>query len=79
MLSANRKVAVDENEVINNIEDANETLTITDSTSSSNDGQISTETLTISDSVTSDEVVPPFLWGNTGGGATEFQWQLSAW
>lgn len=37
LLANGRKVLVDENEVINNIEDANETITLTDSTSSSND------------------------------------------
>lgn len=79
ILANNRKIKVDEDEVINNIEDSNEMLILTDVVSSDIDGEINIETLVISDSITNDVVEPPFFWGDIGGGPTEFQWELSSW
>lgn len=79
ILATGRKIKVNEDETINNIEDANETLIITDSMATDIDGEISTETMIVSDSITNDVVEPPFYWWDTGGWPTEFQWELSAW
>lgn len=78
LLAIGRKIEVDENEVINNIETADETVAITDSTQTNDNQNLLTETLTISDVAVSSEVVPPFLWAPTGT-ANEFRWELSVW
>lgn len=62
ILATGRKIKVNEDETINNIEDANETLIITDSMATDIDGEISTETMIVSDSITNDVVEPPFYW-----------------
>lgn len=66
ILANNRKIKVSEDEVINNIEDANEILTISDVLTNDIDGQITAEILTVSDSVTNLITLPPFKYGPTG-------------
>lgn len=67
ILASRRKVNVDENEAINNIENANETITISDSTLVNSNQDIETETITISDTTVANAITPPYLWGDTGG------------
>lgn len=62
ILASRRKLSVDENEAINNIENANETLTISDTTLVNDNQDIETETITISDVAVENIVLPPFVW-----------------
>jgi len=62
LLASNRKIKVEEDEIINNIEDGFETVTITDVETDTKWGEIQTETVTIAD-IESDQVIePPFAW-----------------
>ena len=72
-----RKLEVDEDAKINNIEDADETINITDSVASAVDDNLQAETVTIADGVASQVITPPFEWQPTGG--NEFIWSLSSW
>lgn len=79
ILANNRKIKVDENEVINNIETANENIIIEDLFTGNVDGYINSETLTLSDSFSSDVVLPPFYWWDIGGWPTEMAWNEFVW
>lgn len=78
ILASRRKVNVDENEAINNIENANETLTISDSTLVNSNQDIEMETITISDVAVENIVLPPFVWA-VSGTADELKWELGVW
>lgn len=78
ILANNRKIKVNEDEVINNIEDASEVLMIADILDTNIDGEISTETMIVADTLSTDVVQPPFYWATTGL-ASEFQWEESVW
>lgn len=62
ILANNRKIKVNEDEVINNIEDANETLAIDDTLTTDIDGEIIIESLAITDTLTTHVIEPPFYW-----------------
>ncbi len=79
LLANNRKIKLDEDEVINNIEDSNETMTISDFAVINVNLNDNTETMTIADAIVNDIHEPPFLWGDIWWWPTEFQWELSAW
>jgi len=78
LLANNRKIKVNEDEVINNIEDASEVITISEILDTNIDGEITAETMIIADSASTDIVEPPFFWWPTGL-ASEFQWEESVW
>lgn len=62
LLANNRKIKVNEDEVINNIEDASEVITISEILDTNIDGEITAETMIIADSASTDIVEPPFFW-----------------
>jgi len=62
ILANNRKIKVGEDEVINNIEDSNETMTIADALSTDIDGETTAETITLGSDLTSFIIEPPFYW-----------------
>lgn len=62
LLANNRKIKVSSDEVINNIEDANETMIITDFALINVNLEDNLETMIIADSLTTTEIVPPFYW-----------------
>lgn len=62
LLATGRKIQVDEDEVVNNIEDQYETVIMVEVVTSDIDGEISTETIIIADSAASSIVEPPFQW-----------------
>lgn len=63
LLANNRKIKVNEDEVINNIEDSNETIIISDAVTTDIDWEVNTETMIISDILETDVIEPPFYWG----------------
>lgn len=77
LLASNRKIKVNEDEVINNIEDSNDTITISDAIVSAVNGQTATETITITDSQSTQVITPPFQW--KPGGVHPLQWNLGSW
>lgn len=62
LLANNRKIKVNEDEVINNIEDASEVITVSEILDTNIDGEITAETMIIADSASTDIVEPPFFW-----------------
>lgn len=66
LLAMNRKIRVSEDEIVANIEDAYDTITISDSTISTVWWEITNETITISDSTSSSVILPPFKYWPTG-------------
>jgi hypothetical protein len=62
LLANNRKIKVNEDEVINNIEDANEIIVILEVLDINIDGEITAETMIVADSASTDIVEPPFYW-----------------
>lgn len=77
LLAQQRKIEIDEDEIINNIEDAFETLTITDVETDTVWGEIQTETVTIWDSEVTEVITPPFKWATWT--APELKWNLWSW
>jgi len=77
LLKGNRKLEVDENAIVNNIEDANETVKITDVVTSKVDDNKQSESIGISDSATSVVFEPPFKWEPTPLSNT--RWNLFSW
>jgi hypothetical protein len=78
ILANNRKIKVNEDEVINNIEDANETLTVSDILITDIDGEIIAEAIVISDTITTHVIEPPFYWWLTWL-PSEMQWDEFVW
>jgi hypothetical protein len=62
MLAAGRKIQVDEDEVVNNIEDQYETVIMVEVVTSDIDGELTIETVIIADSLNTSVVEPPFQW-----------------
>lgn len=62
MLAAGRKIQVDEDEVVNNIEDQYDTVIMTEVVTTDIDGELTTEIVVIADSLNTSIVEPPFQW-----------------
>jgi len=77
LLAANRKIKVDEDEVVNNIEDANDTVIIADVVAGVVDGELQVETMTVTDDVTSSVITPPFRW--QASATNPLFWDLGSW
>lgn len=77
LLASNRKIKVDEDEVINNIEDGSDDITIADILVTDLNGQTSTETMTVADSQTEEVITPPFKW--MASGTNPLKWNLGSW
>lgn len=77
ILKQGRKIEVEEDAIINNIEDAAESVQITDVVDSEVDGNKQEETIDVSDNVVSSVVEPPFQW--QPGGANPAIWNLFSW
>jgi hypothetical protein len=77
LLRQGRKLDVSEDEIIENVEDAFESILVSDLVTSTVGGEIQSETIQISDSVTSEVITPPFKWqpSVSNGG----RWNLSQW
>ncbi len=67
LLANNRKIAVNTDSVINNIEDSNETLTVSDQVDSNINYTNNPETLTISDATSTTQATPPYYWASASG------------
>ena len=79
ILASNRKIKINENEVVNNIESWSEVLMIMDSLTNLIDGETKTETMIMADSFSSDVVLPPFYWGDIGWWPTEITYDEFVW
>jgi len=77
LLASNRKIKVDEDEVINNIEDGSDEITIADILVTDLNGQTSTETMIVADSETTEVITPPFKWMPSG--TNPLKWNLGSW
>lgn len=77
ILKQGRKLEVEEDATINNIEDAAETITISDAGAGVVDGNKQQEDIIIADGVVSSVVTPPFQW--QPGGANPAIWNLFSW
>lgn len=77
LLASNRKIKVDEDEVINNIEDGSDEITIADVLVADLNGQTSTETMIAADSETTEVITPPFKW--MASGTNPLKWNLGSW
>lgn len=78
LLRASRKIDVDEESVVNNIEDAAEIITIDDVVTSAVDDNKQLETITIADIISEETVfTPPFVWEPDGASVT--RWNLFSW
>lgn len=62
LLKQGRKLEVDEDARVDNIQDELETLIITDVLDTTVGGEIHAETLTISDAIVSSVITPPYKW-----------------
>jgi len=63
LLRQDRKLNIDENATVDNVEDANDTIYITESVTSEVDGNKQSETIYVSDSQTENVYTPPFKYG----------------
>lgn len=77
LLKQGRKLDVNEDEVVDNVEDAYETVGVTDSIVYTKGGEIQSETIGVTDSATSDVVTPPFKWAPSG--TKKARWNLFVW
>lgn len=74
ILASNRKIKVDEDEVVNNIEDASDQMIVADSLNADLNGQTSTETMIVADSEVTEVILPPFKWMPSG--SNPLKWNL---
>jgi hypothetical protein len=62
ILASGRKIKVDEDEIINNIDDMYETIIILETLVNDVDGDHHIEIFIIEDQITNDVIEPPFQW-----------------
>ena len=62
LLANNRKIKVSPDEVINNIEDSNETIIISDFALVNVNLEDNLETMIIADAIDNQVIEPPFYW-----------------
>lgn len=77
LLRQGRKLYVNENETVENVEDAFETIGVTDTVGYTVGGEVVEETIGVNDSVTTEVITPPFKWQpsvSKGG-----RWNLAQW
>lgn len=74
ILASARRIKVDEDEVVNNIEDQYETLIMVEVVTTDIDGELTTELVVIADSLNTSVVEPPFQWGP--GGSPQLIWNM---
>ena len=77
ILASNRKIKVNEDEVVNNIEDASDTMMIADALTADLNGNTYPEGVIMADSETTEVITPPFQW--MPGGTHPLKWNLGSW
>ena len=77
LLKQGRAIEVDEDAVINNLEDFDEDVTVTDSLTTSKDGNKYSETCTVTDGLATAVILPPFKW--CASGTKPLRWNQGSW
>jgi len=77
ILASGRKIKVDEDEIINNIDDMYETIIILETLVNDVDGDHHIEIFIIEDQITNDVIEPPFQWWPWG--SPQLRWNMWAW
>jgi len=77
LLKQGRKLDVNEDEIVENVEDTYETIGVTDLASYTKGGEIQSDEVGVHDTATSDVVLPPFKWAPSG--TKEARWNLFVW
>lgn len=77
MLRIGRKIQVEENEIIDNVEEVSEIIVVTDTVTIESENN-QAETITVTDTITEQSVfTPPFKWEPTALSVT--RWNLAQW